>query len=293
MLKRGWTTCWIALLLWLGLPDSGFSQDTIFLFGDTIRVGELEWDMEKDWRARGVLLSENKDLYGPKVRIFLGYYGNKNTEQIVFGYLDSLQNFIAHGPARYFYPSGHLLGKRYHEEGVRHGKAEDFYKNGQVKMRSYFHNDTLHGAYTAYYENGVKSLACQYERGQPHGTYRAWYANQQRKWTEQYEHGVKTGPDSSFYETGKLESVFHFQENETNGEAIFYHRNGNPWTKRIYEMGKLVDVTYMKNKTGRPLEIGTFSEGNGWLNIYNDDGILVTKEKYRHGKLRRSKEMKK
>ena len=279
----------LSLAFSLNLP----AQDTIFLFGDTIRVGELEWDMEKDWRARGVLLSENESLYGKHVRIFLGYYSNKNTEQIVFGYLDSLQGFVAHGPARYFYPSGHLLGKRYHVEGELNGKAEDFYKSGQIKMRGTFQHDTLDGLYFEYYDNGVKSQECVFHKGLPQGSYRAWYANAQPKWAEYYDNGEKNGGDTSYYETGKIESIFHYLDNEKHGSAIYYHRNGMVWTQREYVKGKLDDVIFMKNKTGRPLEVGTFSDGNGWLNIYNDDGILIAKDKYHRGYLKRTKTIKK
>lgn len=282
----------LILLFTASFPKSMIAQDTIFLFGDTIRVGELEWDMEKDWRARGSLLSENKDLYGKNVRIFLDYYPNKMAEQITFGYVDSLGNFIAHGPARYFYPDGQLLSKRYFEEGKMHGPARDFYTNTKVKVISRFQNDTLDGPYESFYDNGIREQKAYYKRGRPEGAYRAWYANGKRKWVEWYQNGLKYGADSSYFETGKLESVIYYRGDKMEGLATVFHRNGKVWTERLYDKGRLMEVRFLKSKDGRPLEIGSFKNGNAWLNVYNDDGILIAKEKYRNGYLRKEKQLK-
>ncbi|MEM0996291.1 MAG: toxin-antitoxin system YwqK family antitoxin [Bacteroidota bacterium] len=284
---------WGSLLgLVLGTAAGGFAQDTIFLYGDTIRVGELEWDMEKDWRARGELLSKNTELYGEHVRIYLAYHPNKMTEQIVFGYRDSLGDFVAHGPARYFYPSGQLLGKRYFVKGVMEGSAEDYYKNTRLKVRSHFRRDTLDGFYESFYENGSREQRAFYRMGRPEGSYYAWFANGQRKWIEWYHQGRKNGADSSYYENGRLQSVYHYREDARHGLAEHFHRNGRPWTGRVYEEDLLLEIRYLKNKDGRPLEVGTFTEGNGWLNVYNGDGILVERVKYRRGRLRKTKSVK-
>lgn len=268
------------------------AQDTIFLKGDTIRVGELEWDMEKDWRSRGDLISENPELYGDEVKIFLRYHKNKMVEQIVFGYIDEETGFVPHGPARYFYDSGHLLSKRYFKEGYLDGPAVDYYKDGSPLTKAHFKDDLLHGPYRSYYKDGKMDQQGRYEKGEVQGYYRAFYANGTPKWIEYYEKGVKTGADTTYYETGKLESIFEFQDGLEDGKAIFYHRNGTKWTEHRYEEGRLLEVAYVKSKEGRPLEIGSFSEGNGWLNVYNDDGILIEKDLYKGGFVKKVKEIK-
>ena len=286
---------WLAMCigaLWSLTSSSVMGQDTIYLKGDTIRVGELEWDMEKDYLAKGAMLSDNKELYGEHVKIFLGYHPNRMVEQIVFGYLEE-GSFVPHGPARYYYDSGHLLSKRYYEEGVMEGPAYDYYKDGKVMVRTQFEDDLLHGSYSSFHDGGALDQRGIYDRGAVSGVFRSYYSNGKLKWVEYYDStGVKQGMDSTFYETGRLESVFSFEEGVENGEAVFYHRNGKVWSKRTYEEARLVEVEFIHDATGKSLEVGRFSGGNGWLNVYSDAGKLLKREKYKDGFLRKVKRAK-
>lgn len=270
-----------------------FSQDTLILHGDTIRIGELEWGMERDWRSRRDLISDNKELYGEHVRILLKYHKNKMVAQMLFGYVSEDSGFVAHGPARYFLESGILLGKRYFQFGQLQGPATDFHKSGEIRVQSSYDQGLLHGPYKTYFENGQQELDAFYDYDSPIGRHQAWYSNGQRKWVELYEDGLRAGPDTSFYETGTIEAIAHYHLGIPTGNWAFYHRNGTPWTAREFEEGKLTRVGFIKSKEGRPLEIGTFLEGDGWLYIYNDEGLQVSKELYRKGILVREKTIKK
>lgn len=282
----------VICVLWAAAPASAWGQDTIYLKGDTIRVGELEWDMEKDHLAKGAMLSDNKDLYGENVKIFLGYHSNRMVEQIVFGYLEE-DKFVPHGPARYYYDSGHLLSKRYYESGVMDGPAYDYYKDGKVMVKTQFVDDLLHGPYISYHDGGALDQQGVYDAGAVSGAFRSYYSNGKLKWVEYYDStGVKEGVDSTFYETGRLESVFSFEEGVESGAATFYHRNGQVWSQRTYEEGRLMEVEFIHDAKGKSLEVGNFSGGRGWVNVYNDTGKLLKREKYKDGFLRKVKRAK-
>lgn len=283
---------WILVLggvLLFGLPADVQGQDTIYLKGDTIRVGELEWDMEKDFLAKGAMLSDNMELYGEHVKIFLGYHPNRTVEQIVFGYLEE-GRFVPHGPARYYYDSGHLLSKRYYEEGVMEGPAFDYYKDGKVMVRTQFKDDLLNGPYSSFYDGGALDQQGSYDRGAVSGVFKSFYSNGKLKWVEYYDSsGVKEGVDSTFYETGGVESVYAFVDGLEDGPAKFFHRNGRPWSERTYAQGKLVEVVFIRDAKGKDLEVGNFSGGKGWVNVYSDAGKLLKREKYKDGLLRKTK----
>ena len=270
-----------------------YAQDTIFLKGDTIRVGELEWDMEKDYEAKGIIITGNEELYGENVRIFLEYHANREVSQIVFGYVTE-EEFIPHGPARYYYPSGHLLGKRYFIEGALQGKAEDYYKDGTVQMRTWFKSDTLEGPYETFHEDGKPNMQGRFLNGAFFGPLRSHYETGTREFVEYYDSsGVKQGWDSTYYETGTLESTFYFKDGIEDSTARFFHRNGRIWSERFYVDGRLQTVSFIKDKKGEDLEIGSFDNGFGWLFVYNDDGILQSRSKYRFGLYKKSKRIKK
>lgn len=278
--------------LFLLAPTSIFAQDTIFLKGDTIRVGELEWDMEKDYESKGVIISKNEELYGENVRIFLEYHSNREVSQIVFGMIED-EVFIPNGPARYYYPSGHLLGKRYFEEGLLIGEAEDYYKDGTVQMRAHFESDTLNGPYTTFHEDGKLNMHGQFLNGFFFGALRSYYETGKPEFVEYYDSlGVKQGWDSTFYETGSLESEFYFKNGIEDSTARFYHRNGRIWSERFFVQGRLQTVSFIKDNKGKDLDIGSFDNGFGWLFVYNDDGILQSRSKYRVGLLKKTRRMK-
>lgn len=268
------------------------AQDTILLYGDTIRVGALEWDMQKDWRARGTRITDNPELYGDHVRILLRYHRNRAVSEIVFGYLDKEKGFISHGPARYYYDAGQLLGKRQFVEGKQQGLSEDFYPSGKLKARVSVKNSQSQGTYVSYYPDGNREVACQYDRDSLHGTLRSWYSNGQLRRVEHWEHDRKVGVDTTFYENGKLETTLPYENDLLDGEARVFHRTGRQWTECRYEKGRLVEVSFTQSKEGRPLEVGTFHQGNGWVNIYTENGILKERDLYKEGYWRRTKRAK-
>ncbi|MFN8396816.1 MAG: toxin-antitoxin system YwqK family antitoxin [Bacteroidia bacterium] len=272
--------------------NAAFGQDTILLYGDTIRVGELEWDMQKDWRARGTLITENRELYGDHVRILLKYGRSRTVSEIAFGYLNRQEDFIQHGPARYYYESGRMLGRRTYVEGVQQGWSTDYFPDGKLKAKGLVRDGRLEGPFESYYQNGAREIACHYAHDSLDGLYRAWYSNGQLHRIEHWSLDQKLGQDSIYYEDGKLEAVMPYDADQLHGVLKVFHRNGQPWTERVYEQGRLMDVAYIQSKEGRPLEIGTFHHGEGWVNLYNDKGLLTARERYRDGLLVKSKKAK-
>jgi antitoxin component YwqK of YwqJK toxin-antitoxin module len=259
------------------------AQDTIHLHGDTIRVGELEWDMQKDWKGRGTRITGNRMLYGDHVRILLRYFPNRMVSEIAFGYLDEEGGFVSHGPARYYYESGELLSKRRFVEGQLQGQAMDFHRNGKPMARAHARDGRLEGAYESYYPDGTREIACYYVRDSLSGTFRTWYSNGQPRRIEHWQGDQKIGPDSTFYENGRLESVIPYDHDLRNGVARVYHRTGRVWTEHRYDQGRLVDITYTQSKEGAPLDPGDFRNGRGWVNVYDANGLLLERVFFRDG----------
>ncbi len=282
--------------LWFLLVMLAFTQvqaqDTIFLYGDTIRVGSLEWDMQKDWRAKGTRITENRQLYGDHVRILLTYHRNRNAAEIAFGYIDKKAGFVKHGPARYYYESGQTLSRRKFVEGQMQGLAEDYYRDGKLKARTFMDQDQLSGPYASFFPDGTRESACSYVRDSLDGTLRSYYSNGQPKRIERWAMDAKVGIDSAFYEDGKLESTTAFAQDLESGPMRVYHRNGRQWTEWIYEQGRLIEIAFTQSKEGNPLEVGTFQNGLGWVNLYNDKGLLSERLYFKDGFLKRRRKSK-
>lgn len=286
------TPTYITYLLFCLFPVFGLAQDTIFLGTDTIRVGNLEWNMQKDWRENRPILTMKQELYGDSVRIFVGFHDNKSVEEITFGYQDAEGQFIPHGPCRYYYDDGKLLGKRWFTHGTKEGKALDFYPSGALKSRTTYKNDILEGDFLSYYENGATDQEGKLKRGTENGVFISYYSNGQKKQVTTYVDGVPFGADTCFYENGSIQQAGNYQDGFLDGELKLFHRNGNPWALRVYDRERLIEVKWIRNNEGRALEIGTFEDGSGKLNIYDENSLLIAREKYRNGFLKKRKEVK-
>lgn len=272
-----------ASVLFICFPLALFPQDTIILKGDTIRVGGLEWDLEKDYRSSKPIITNNAEIYGENISIFHSFYPKAQTiEQIVFGYEDSA-GFVAHGPARYYYSTGELLGLRTFVDGLMEGLALDYHKNGMIKVLANFRHDSLTGEFKSNYETGITDTECEYNNGAIEGMLRMYYTNGDIKSSSYFSGGLQQGGDTTYFETGDIWKIMHFENGIRNGPYKIFHRNGRISTEWVYSSGKLSSVRLCQNADGRPLEPGSFSKGNGWVNIYDERGFLKETVKFREG----------
>jgi len=68
-----------------------------------------------------------------------------------------------------------------------------------------------------------------------------------------------------------------------NGKYTFYYPNSKIWSERIYKNGIAWEVISNFNPEGKQQDKGTLKGGNGYLNIYNEKGILKWKYYYKNG----------
>jgi antitoxin component YwqK of YwqJK toxin-antitoxin module len=279
-----WIRRAMIVLLWISFVQTAYSQDTIYIADDTIRVGGLEWDIEKDYQSKKAFVTKNPTVYGEVVSIFHAFHKReKSIEQIVFGY-EKDGDFIPHGPARYYYPTGELLGKRRFEEGKLNGPAIDYYKNGMLKVISAFRNDSVVGEYKTYHDQGVVEAWCKYENGGINGVLYMFYNNGTLKSTSFFVNGIQQGNDTTYNESGDIWKIEQYENDLLHGPSITLHHNGKPASEFIFSEGLLIAVSFVKSPEGRPLEPGDFEDGNGIVNFYNESGLLKGFSKYKNGR---------
>ncbi|HMT69477.1 MAG TPA: hypothetical protein PKD16_04910 [Saprospiraceae bacterium] len=69
-------------------------------------------------------------------------------------------------------------------------------------------------------------------------------------------------------------------EGRLDGIQKYYHDNGKIFAEYEYVYGLLFNVKTLKNRKGKNLEIGTFKDGWGVLNVYDKKGKLIKKSRY-------------
>ena len=68
-----------------------------------------------------------------------------------------------------------------------------------------------------------------------------------------------------------------------DGVDRYYHENGQIWIERIYDNGLLLNVIANYDSTGKKRDKGTLKDGNGTLNLYDENNTLKRIETYKDG----------
>lgn len=141
-----------------------------------------------------------------------------------------------------------------------------FYFNGSLKEEGILKNKKIEGIVNGYFENGSLKYTYTMKAGKFHGIYKCFYENHQ------------PGCYRRFYEGNTIDTMYAF------------YPNGNKWTERVYNKdGDLLQISYLIDIYGKPLDQGSFKEGNGYINVYNEKGFIIAKEFYKNRKLKREK----
>lgn len=96
--------------------------------------------------------------------------------------------------------------------------------------------------------------------------------------------GKQDGPSLSYYEDGKRHCVCQYKNGKRDGEQFVFHQTGQLYWNAVYEAGRLKEIKGFFDPFGRPLEIGTFKDGNGTLFEYDDAGRKEGFWTYKDGK---------
>ena len=194
--------------------------------------------------------------------------GLKNGKEINFIYNDTITfmtfvNGQIHGITKTFYPYyPHKLQNLCNAINGKIWVIESYYESGQLKIK---YNDTIIKG--KLYKHFIE----YYEMGNLKGT--GYYLNGEQKF----------GRWTYYYENGNIESITNYKNDMIDGYDKYYYDNGQLWTERIYKNDKLMNVNSIYNKRGENLNIGTIKDGNGILNVYDEDGKLSKINEYISG----------
>ena len=97
--------------------------------------------------------------------------------------------------------------------------------------------------------------------------------------------GKKQGIYKTYYSNGKKQCDCNYNKGKQDSLSVMYFENGQIWTERLYRNGQLWTVLSNFDKNGHSHETGTLKDGNGSLNIYNENGTLEEIQYFKNGKL--------
>ena len=204
---------------------------------------------------------------------------------------DYKQTFIRrfgniHGTYLEYFENGNICIEENYNNGLEEGERREYFSNGQLFQFSNWLNDEMNGLCLTYYQNG--QLRCQkvYHNDQLHGEEKVWSENGILIKIAHYENGEVQGEVKNYYPTGEIKSIQHFRNSRPHGHCTQFYKSGIQELTKHYDLSSL---TFLQrwNEDGNLIEEEEYYMGDlhGDKLVYDNQGQVIIKEKYRNGKL--------
>lgn len=89
----------------------------------------------------------------------------------------------------------------------------------------------------------------------------------------------------SYYPGGQLMSDLSYYKDKAQGLHFYYYANGQMRQCMQFEENRLQEVLAYYDADGNPLDTGNFCQGDGLVNIYSMNGILIQQKIFENGKV--------
>lgn len=188
------------------------------------------------------------------------------------------------GEWKIYYRNGNLREITYYSNGIENGENTYYNENGKVRFKSHYENGMIEGKRTEFYESGKIKRYDEFVNGKKQGKCISYYESGQKE-SEEFYNNDRSEKYAGFSEDGILAEE-KFNDSKGNSAEIKYHKNGKVFMKRIYNGLYLQEASFF-DSNGNQLDSGTFKDGNGVLNIYNTNGILIRKLEFVNGRTKK------
>ena len=211
------------------------------------------------------------------------------------------------------YKNGNTKETSSYKNGVLEGVYIGYYKNKKLKYKAFYVNDTLNGPYQYYSNKGVVTQDKNFVKGKLEGKYMAFHevGRKAPKYILNFKNGLqegefiekspegndiykvlkvngeKEGIETSFYNSGIVESITEYKEGLYDGKYESYFKNGKIKRKGIGLEGKNSGVWNTYYSDGKLHEKNNYDKGEltGANLEYAANNILLNEFKYRKGEL--------
>lgn len=91
----------------------------------------------------------------------------------------------------------------------------------------------------------------------------------------------------NYYPNGHLMAVLSYHGSHLQGSSLFYYNDGTLKNHLEYKKSRLWNVHAYYDQNGKILDQGDFCDGEGTLNVYAANGVMIKKKLYHKGKVRK------
>ena len=150
----------------------------------------------------------------------------------------------------YYSPTGIINYKMNYKEGLQEGVCEFYYKNGHPYVFGEYKNGNKHGKWQYFNKAGQPSMIIN------------------------FDNGLKNDTLFRFHPNGQVKEQFIFANDTLTSIGLTYYKDGSLKDSVYYDAGKLQRYVCFSRK-GKPMDAGTYENGNGIIKTYNDKEVLL------------------
>ena len=213
-----------------------------------------------------VYTSDNKCVYqGPiKNRKPHGKEGKFFYDNGVLAYDGNWKDGKMDGKGKFFSVDGKICYDGNWENGKKNGKGKSFSVDGKICYDGNWENGKKNGKGKYFYNNGKICYDGNWKDGKMDGKGKSFSVDGGLCYDGNWEDGKKNGKGKSFYDNGGLCYDGNWKDDKKDGKGKYY------------------DDGYL-------LYDGNWKDGemDGMVNVYNQDGLIRTKEIWKEGKFQR------
>jgi len=247
-----------------------FVEFTVDTFGNTTNINVIK-GIRDDLNNEAIRLVDLLDGWD----FDTSYYAKHNTKftiPIRFNYDAVIKNKAGKVDTILTKKNDSIIVRWYHKNGTIFFD-NIFIKNKLMYQKTFYYNKD-------YYE--IETITKNTKPKKKNIEYFNYNNNLLKK--EQKIDGKHEGKSIEYYENNIVKCITNYNNGKKNGNFIVYHTNGKVFFNATYLNGKLIKINRLCDDKGNNLEVGTFKDGNGIQNIYDNDGNLIEYYHYKNGK---------
>ncbi len=271
------------------------SQDYVIVKDSILQVRMESGYADRHFKPKGAFENGEKTGFWKDYevsfdRVFL--QGTEAPEELTAHYLQYgeglYENDERHGTWKIYFVEDKSRRKILFKEvsyvhGVREDSCTYYYPDGSKAACVNYRHGKYDGKMTIYYPDGAVCETRTYDRNQRSGDFIGYYPDGKIKMLKQYVNDSLNGFCRRYYPNGQLKEELTYKQDAEDGLNRYYYKSGQLWIERVFEGGKLMQITGSYRETGEPLDFGTFENGNGTVIYYTTEGKPYTEIQYRDG----------
>lgn len=176
-----------------------------------------------------------------------------------------------------------LSQKLHYADGKPEGTFENYYPNGKIARTGTFINGHMQDSSTIYNPDGTIFAKRFYKDDEKDGQQNYYFKNGALEYFVKYVMGKKDGQANMYYQDGTLKESSLYKADSLHSIYTYYYPDGKIWTERMYENGRLLNITKLYGKNGSELYKGTLKNGDGTVNFYTEEGKIYLTRTYANG----------